>query len=116
MGAIVNHPAIVKGSVQTIANLHAVLAEECARSIQGLEEIILRLKTIDSLDPSIGLVPAIAGYEQVIGVLADIDQTAMPEATKIDDLARLVRVLSDTIATACTIVQSRTEAASEPSS
>jgi hypothetical protein len=116
MGAVINHPAIVEGSTRTIANLHTTLAKTCAHSIRGLEEIIVRLKSIDSLDPSIGLAPAIAGYEHVIGVLADIDPMAMPEATTIDDLARLVQALTDTVATACTIVQTKTEAASGPSS
>jgi hypothetical protein len=115
MGAIVNHPALLEGGARTIANLHDLLAANCAHSIRGLEEIIRRLKMIDSLDPSLGLAPAIAGYERVIRVLADIDPLAMPEATKIADLTRLVRLLSDTVATACAIVRSSTETASEPS-
>lgn len=116
MGAIVNHPALVEGGARTVANLHDLLATKCAHSIRGLEEIVQRLKIIDSLDPSFGLAPAIEGYERVIEVLAGIGPIAMPEAAKIADLSGLVRVLSDTVATVCATVQSRTEAASQASS
>ncbi|HWA45805.1 MAG TPA: hypothetical protein VHA10_21475 [Hypericibacter adhaerens] len=109
MGAVVKHPTLAAGGARTIANLRAELVQECTRSIRALEEIVHRLKMIDSSYPAIGMAPAIAGYERAVGILASIDPLDMPETAMIEDLARLVQELTDTVSSAYTIARSASE-------